>query len=209
MEKNEKVRVPKQKRSKALTEQIINTAVELFSEHGYYSVTSHNIADAAGISIGSFYSYFSDKKQLMLTILTQYMEQVNQELPCEEELLAANDIASQELICQWLERILNAHRVQPGLDKQITILELDDAQVAEIVRSQEVKQVNFIERWLQLCVTDPGNHDLKAAAFVINNAIEKNIHDLAYSKSLIDESDVLHTLSEMISSYVQGLRSLN
>lgn len=206
MEKKDKVRVPKQKRSKALTEHIMKTAIELFSEQGYYSVTSHNIADAAGISIGSFYSYFSDKKQLLLAIISEYMEQVNQELPNEEDFLALREPPNREVLREWIKHILDAHRIKSGLDKQITILELDDPEVAEIVRKQETAQVGLIERWLQFFLkSERSASNIKAAAFVINNAIEKNIHDLAYAKSSIDENSVLEALSEMISQYIRGL----
>lgn len=206
MEKNDKIRVPKQKRSKALTEHIMNTAADLFSEQGYYSVSSHSIADAAGISIGSFYSYFSDKKQLFLAILSNYTEQVNRELPDEEEIFESSGIPSRESLKKWIKRVLDAHRIKPGLDRQITILELDDPEIAEIVRQQEIRQVGFLEHWLQLCLkSEQSDLNTKAAATVINNAIEKNVHDLAYSKSIVDENSVLEALSEMISEYIRGL----
>lgn len=208
MKKNDKIRTPKQKRSKALTEHIMKTAMELFSERGYYSVTSHDIADAAKISIGSFYSYFSDKKQLLLAALSQYIEQVNQTLPDMEDALDLYKTLDSETLKKWITRLLDAHRIKSGFDRQITILTLDDPDVAEIMQKQEAMQVDLIEHLLQSCLQkEHSNSDIKAAAYVINNAIEKNIHALAYSKSPIDEDNVLDALSEMISRYIQGLDS--
>lgn len=209
MKKNDRIRIPKQKRSKALTEHIVKTAMELFSERGYYSVTSHDIADAAKISIGSFYSYFSDKKQLLLAVLGQYIEQVNQTLPDMENALALNEALDSETLKKWIMRVLNAHRINSGFDRQITILTLDDPDVADIIAKQEAMQVDLIEHLLQSCLQKEEHSDseIKAAAYVINNAIEKNVHALAYSKSLIDENSVLDALSEMISRYIHGLDS--
>lgn len=206
MEKKDKIRIPKQKRSKALTDHIIKTAMELFAEKGYHSVTSHNIADAAEISIGSFYSYFSDKKQVLLAVLSEYMDQINRALPNEDNDIAIGEVPTREVLKKWIERVLDAHRIKSGLDKQITILELDDPEVAEIMQKQEVKQIQFIERLLQFCLKSESlPSDIRAAAYVINNAVEKNIHDLAYSKAPVEESDVLDALSDMINHYINGL----
>lgn len=206
MGKKDNIRIPKQKRSKALTEHIIKTAMGLFAEKGYYSVTSHNIADAAEISIGSFYSYFSDKKQVLLAVLSEYMEQVNQTLPKEDEVLAIGEVPTHEVLKKWIERILDAHRIKSGLDKQITILALDDPDVAEIMRKQEIKQIHFIERLLQHYLKrEYSATDIRATAYVINNSIEKNIHSLAYSEPLIQEENILEALSDMICHYISGL----
>lgn len=208
MGKKDKVRIPKQKRSKALTEHIIKTAMELFAEKGYYSVTSHNIADAAEISIGSFYSYFSDKKQVFLAVLNDYIEQVNQVLPNENDDFIKDEVLTREVLKKWIERVLDAHRIKSGLDKQITILTLDDPDVAEIMRKQENNQIHFIERLLQHYLKEEYlASDIRASAYVINNSIEKNIHDLAYSESLVEEDSILEVLSDMISHYINGLNN--
>lgn len=208
MEKKDTVRIPKQKRSKALTEHIIQAAAELFAEKGYYAVTSHNIAEAAEISIGSFYSYFSDKKQVLLAVLSNHIEQVNQVLPNENDAVPAGEMPTHELLKKWISRILEAHRIKAGLDKQITILALDDSDVKEIMQKQELNQIRFIERLLQHYLKgEYSSLKMNTAAYVINNLVEKNIHDLAYARSFIDEDSVLGALSDMICFYINGLNS--
>lgn len=69
---NQAVRKPQQKRSKLMAEKILDTALALFCEKGYYNTTTNQIAREAGISIGSLYSYFKDKDTVFLEILTQY-----------------------------------------------------------------------------------------------------------------------------------------
>ena len=56
------IRTPQQKRSEETRKRIIAAAERLFSEKGYYNTNSKEIAKAANVSIGSFYSYFKDKK---------------------------------------------------------------------------------------------------------------------------------------------------
>ena len=55
------IRVPKQVRSKATKDKLKKAAMALFTELGYYQVTSRKIAKAAKVPIGSFYNYLGDK----------------------------------------------------------------------------------------------------------------------------------------------------
>jgi TetR/AcrR family transcriptional regulator len=44
--------------------QILQTAQELFSTHGFHDVSMHQIADESGFSIGTLYNFFKDKQDL-------------------------------------------------------------------------------------------------------------------------------------------------
>ncbi len=65
---NRKVRIPRQKRGIETKGRIIQAARGLFSRKGFHGTNSKEIASAAGVSIGSFYSYFQDKKALFLEV---------------------------------------------------------------------------------------------------------------------------------------------
>jgi len=47
-------------------EQLVDTAVRLFLERGYGGTTIDDIADAAGMSRASFYTYFPSKREILL-----------------------------------------------------------------------------------------------------------------------------------------------
>lgn len=69
---SQNVRTPKQTRSIRKKEAITAAAMTLFSEKGYYSINSKDIAKEAGVSIGTFYAYFSDKKEVFIELLNHY-----------------------------------------------------------------------------------------------------------------------------------------
>ncbi len=50
-------------------ELILNTALELFAEHGFHSTSVEQIAKKAGISKGLTYNYFESKKSILNEIL--------------------------------------------------------------------------------------------------------------------------------------------
>lgn len=56
-------RVSDQKRQETL-EKVLRSAVELFSKHGYHNTQVMDVVRAAGVSAGTFYNYFKDKREL-------------------------------------------------------------------------------------------------------------------------------------------------
>lgn len=67
-----KTRQPYQKRGIETKEKIMKAGIELFAKQGYYNINSKVIAKAAKVSIGSFYAYFKDKKELFIEILREF-----------------------------------------------------------------------------------------------------------------------------------------
>ena len=57
---------PLKKRALRTKQHLIDTAKDLFLERGYAATTIDNIADAAGVSRASFYTYFSSKREIMI-----------------------------------------------------------------------------------------------------------------------------------------------
>ena len=51
--------------------QIMNAALELFANEGYYTTSISKIAKAAGISKGLMYNYFDSKEELVVSLLKE------------------------------------------------------------------------------------------------------------------------------------------
>jgi AcrR family transcriptional regulator len=66
-------------------QQIVNAAVKLFSEQGYYNTTIQHIARAAGISVGLIYQYFRDKDDVLFLTLKLVLETYENEIPAALE----------------------------------------------------------------------------------------------------------------------------
>jgi len=62
-------------RGEELRENILDTALELFSERGYFNTSIHDIRRTAGVSTGAIYHHFQNKealaKSLYMTLLLQ------------------------------------------------------------------------------------------------------------------------------------------
>lgn len=61
-------REPRQARSREKRAALLRAAETLFTERGYAATTADDIAQAAGVSVGAFYNYFRNKKQILLAL---------------------------------------------------------------------------------------------------------------------------------------------
>ena len=69
-------RVPQQARSREKRDEILKAAAAMFAERGYGGTTSDDIAEAAGVSVGTFYNYFRNKRQVLVTLVIERIEDI-------------------------------------------------------------------------------------------------------------------------------------
>src|ERR1043166_9502549 len=61
-------------RSTNSRKQILESALKLFSHHGYGATSVRDIAEAAGVSKGNVYHHFPDKETIFRALLNQYFD---------------------------------------------------------------------------------------------------------------------------------------
>lgn len=62
-----------QERARRTYEALVAAASDAFLEHGYDATGTPDIAARAGVSVGTFYRYFDDKKQIYLEVTRRHM----------------------------------------------------------------------------------------------------------------------------------------
>jgi len=62
-------------------EQIVEAAIELFANHGFYRTTVQEVAQRAGMSTGSIYYYARTKEDVLLLALLSVLESYKREIP--------------------------------------------------------------------------------------------------------------------------------
>lgn len=67
------IREPRQNRSIEKKNRIINAGFELFCEKGYHHTNTTEIANKAGVSTGTVYSYFKDKKDIYIASFETFL----------------------------------------------------------------------------------------------------------------------------------------
>jgi len=69
-------KVPRQRRSRATFEGIVDSCARLMAERGYIGVTTNHIAAAAGIGIASLYEYFPGKDAIVAVVAERLVARV-------------------------------------------------------------------------------------------------------------------------------------
>lgn len=159
MEKKD-VRIPQQKRSIEKKDKIMEAATQIFMKQGYFHTNTADIAKAAGISTGTVYAYFEDKKAILLACLYQFGDTLTKEI-CEKvaNLSFTGDIRS--TIKNVLRLFVNYHNWTKLLHDEIMSLRYIDSDVKEYFI--------HIQKTMMTAVTD----QLNAAGFVFTHEREQ------------------------------------
>ena len=144
---------PKQKRSVLTKQKIKQTARELFSQKGYYAVTSNNIAKAAGVPIGSFYNYFGNKKGVLLELIREFNQTYHLET-IDQDRLQIQQLSSKETAFEFISMALKRNVLSPVLADPfykiihaLQFTEKDVLELSEEVRIIEMKTLTiFLEK---------------------------------------------------------------
>lgn len=84
-------RVPRQARSREKHAELLKAAEALFIEYGYAATTADDIAKAAGVSVGTFYNYFRNKRQILLVLALRRLTDIFTHLRLAQMDLAHGD----------------------------------------------------------------------------------------------------------------------
>ncbi|MGY5343631.1 TetR/AcrR family transcriptional regulator [Paenibacillus glucanolyticus] len=164
--KSSKVSVPQQERSKEKRQALLKSGEELFSSRGYDQVTAKDICAHAGISVGSFYRYFSDKKQLLLTLIEQTAQSF---LPDVIDMSGSHPYQTTKHL---LETYLS--KTEFGLLNALQSLVLQDTEtrmkVNKTIRLAEEKLADRLEELKRVGLTWP-DLDVKIAAWAVLSII--------------------------------------
>lgn len=195
-----KARVPRQERGKKTREKILEAARGVFSKKGYYGTDSNQIAAEAGVSTGSFYAYFNDKKHVFIETLKAYNSEVLHKAFHDFEGIKARN--PKDLIRHLLQRLMLAHDFSPKFHKEIISMMHIDSEVFAIQSAEEHKIVQFIESLITQNKESIKVQNTRAAAFLVYKTGESIIHSIKIYNGSLNEKELLGELTSMICSYL-------
>lgn len=69
-------RAPKQRRAQQTVEAVLDAVARLVKRGSVEGITTNRIAATAGVSIGSLYQYFPDKRAILVAVRDRHVEQM-------------------------------------------------------------------------------------------------------------------------------------
>ena len=106
-------RNPQQRRSRQTVDAVLDAVVRILKREGFSAVTTNRIADVAGVSIGSVYQYFPDKRAIFVALHQRHVEQIDQIIKTKLVEHAASSL--ENLMRAMIEAMIDAHKIDPEL----------------------------------------------------------------------------------------------
>jgi AcrR family transcriptional regulator len=161
-------RVPMQMRAQVTVEAMLDSAIRLLKHEGASSITTNRIAETAGVSIGSVYQYFPNKRAIFIALHERHIRQVDRVLA--QCLRTGDDAALEEIIASLLLCMIQLHDADPELSVllQTEVPHSAEGTLGLSVRLYEPLRKMLASRPREL---DPaGNLDMQS--FFLSNMIE-------------------------------------
>ena len=108
-------RIPRQARSRALVEVILEATARVLAERGYAGTNTNLVAERAGVSVGSVYQYFPNKDSLITALHEQHAAQMQAAI--EAVLAGAQPRGLRGHLAAIVHALLAAHQVAPALHR--------------------------------------------------------------------------------------------
>jgi AcrR family transcriptional regulator len=197
-----KTRVPQQKRGIETRNRILEAARVLFSLDGYHGTNAKEITAEAGVSVGSFYAYFKDKKELFMELTHGHMKQEILAMLDHVKDLPSEKIGKKETVRHMIQVVADTHDQSPELYRETEALKFTDSDILgfheEINAHFNKRFISFLEMFEdRLRITD-----VEAAAKVIACAIQESIHSVRLFDSSISEDRLIDALADMVHRYL-------
>jgi AcrR family transcriptional regulator len=103
-------RQPQQRRAR---ETVIDAVVKILKRGGIEAVTTNRIAEVAGVSIGSVYQYFPDKRAIFAALHERHIREIDRMVEAKLMEHAASPLDT--LMRSMVEAMIDAHTPDPEL----------------------------------------------------------------------------------------------
>jgi AcrR family transcriptional regulator len=149
----------RERQNAARIEQILDAAIQLFSEKGFHRTTTRDIAELADVAEGTLYNYFANKDDLLFGIMQRLTRSMTFEALHTEALPSADVRAHFVTMLQTYRdfQYQNAETLQALLSEILANTELRQRYYAQLVEPSIVALENDPEkhaRMGQIQVTD-------------------------------------------------------
>jgi AcrR family transcriptional regulator len=106
-------RRPQQRRARVTVEAVLDAVIRILKKGGSGAMTTNRIAEVAGVSIGSVYQYFPDKRAIFTALHERHINQIDRLV--QSTLVEHATSTLEELMRAMVEAMVEAHTEDPEL----------------------------------------------------------------------------------------------
>ena len=173
------IREPIQKRSIETKDRIIEAGFELICNDGYYNTNTSKIAKKAGVSTGIVYQYFKDKKDILMSGLERYADDIFHPMFHLSNInLEKNDISS--LMKSMIKKYISNHKLSAVAHEEIVSMAHSDKDIANFFYEREIEMTKKISDSL----TENGFkiNNINEKVHIVMGLVDNLCHEIVYHK---------------------------
>lgn len=192
---------PQQKRARELVNRILKATENYIGLYGLEELTTPKISEHSGISVGSIYQYFSNKQEIIESLLEYKSHELGQDF-------------KQFLLCQSFSDLRSM--ITASINFGFEQLQANNGYYLEILRhwhslngqkSIQILQAHFSELCMYILgkfYTGQSPERLELKVFiVVNSTIQTIMNYCSQGISKYSEQDIKQELTEMITGYLE------
>ena len=122
---------PLTKKAVETQRKLLVATIEQVAKHGYHNITVDEIAKACGMSTGSAYRYFKNKKEMLLAAIEFYYSNIQDFSGTEDKRLAEFD-SLETMIEYVLQQFYQIHKKYYAIHEELESLRHIDADIREV-----------------------------------------------------------------------------
>ena len=184
---------PRQERSAATVEAILQAAAYILTRRGWPGFTTNAVAEKAGVNIASLYQYFPNKEAIAAELQRRHARSLQQRWPAEPGGLSLD--ASLRAV---IETVVAEHRANPALHRVLA---------EELPRSSRVRTAPGAEeaRWIERMAPLMKVPDAGLATFITRVVVHAVIHEAASDHpGFLEHPLLVPELVRLLSPYLAG-----
>lgn len=169
-------KLPKQARSGATVEAILEAAAQVFERQGYAAGTTNRIAERAGVSIGSLYQYFPNKDAILVALVHRHLAEGTAALALHLQRLSRG-ARFDDVLPDIVHAMVALHALAPSLHRVL----FEESQLPPALRAElNELEDGLVDLAAGALAADPYSRpvDPQLSARVVIGAIEGLTHRL-------------------------------
>jgi AcrR family transcriptional regulator len=192
---------PTQERGQATVDAIVQAAARVLVKDGYDRASTNRIAEAAGVSIGSLYQYFSSKEALVAELIDRHMKRMLSVLQTTAVGLPL-DVTVREAVEVVIRATFAAHRVNPRLHR-VLIEQVPRMGELDRVDGFDLQALMVIEGFLQAHKRELRRHDVRMAGRVAMMAVRGvTLSTLIRGPSALEDEALVAETADLVCRYL-------
>jgi AcrR family transcriptional regulator len=193
-------KTPRQARSRATVDAILEAVAYILARHGYAGLTTNRVAERAGVNIASLYQFFPNKASLITELQRRHVEASR--AAAAEAIAATRDRSISGVIAALVRSGLASHAVNPTLHR-VFAEELPGRWMRDVVALAPDPIQPQLEAWLR--ELGRPSIDAERVAWMLRAMLRAVIHDAIMERPQdLRSGRLVKELEYLLQSYLEN-----